>query len=173
MHLWAHVMRPPRESDAADHDGAPCPPASQYINLMAGSADFLAWKGMAPIVVDSWGHGVQLVRQYMWLLTTPHMGACTHQERMWHLTCLRSQWGLGGAWAATRMARPHEWAKQGVCVCAAGWISGFAHTYQAGRGASSLCCVAKRCGREGGRQGWVWLGQVQGCSHVASPGLAG
>ncbi|KAG1675574.1 hypothetical protein FOA52_014162 [Chlamydomonas sp. UWO 241] len=44
-----------------------------YINLLAAASDCLAWKGYAPIVRDVWGGGLQLVRVYMWLLTTPAM----------------------------------------------------------------------------------------------------
>ncbi|KXZ54193.1 hypothetical protein GPECTOR_5g288 [Gonium pectorale] len=44
-----------------------------YINFLAGFSDYLSWKGISPIVRDSWGQGFQLLRTVMWLLTTPAM----------------------------------------------------------------------------------------------------
>ncbi|MEW5298365.1 MAG: hypothetical protein WDW36_001497 [Sanguina aurantia] len=44
-----------------------------YINFLAGFCDYLCWKGYAPVTVDAWGQGFQLLRTVMWLHTTPAM----------------------------------------------------------------------------------------------------
>jgi len=33
-----------------------------YINLIAASSDYLAWKGHGPVVRDAWGVGTPIVR---------------------------------------------------------------------------------------------------------------
>eukprot|EP00798_Chlamydomonas_sp_ICE-L_P002518 gene2518-5470_t len=44
-----------------------------YINFLAGLSDYLQWRGYAPTVLGTWGHGIQIVRLVMYLHTTPAM----------------------------------------------------------------------------------------------------
>eukprot|EP00798_Chlamydomonas_sp_ICE-L_P011407 gene11407-12110_t len=44
-----------------------------YINFLAGFSDYLQWKGMAPTIEGTWGHGIQVMRLIMYLHVTPAM----------------------------------------------------------------------------------------------------
>jgi bacteriorhodopsin len=46
---------------------------AQYINFLAGFADYLAYIKVAPILPDVAGGGLHIVRVNMWLWTTPAM----------------------------------------------------------------------------------------------------
>ncbi len=49
------------------------PHATQYINFLACLNDYLAWRGISPVVRDIFGQGLHIMRILMWLHTTPAM----------------------------------------------------------------------------------------------------